>query len=205
MTDPRQPTEDVDRLNIELKALADRLSSLESPSGTQRVAAAARLQKTVDYLASLHTASQNGGSVPDFPVPRDDNWHYQATTAVVTGFTVPTGHAIVRAACQRVGIVTAGSYVEGGVGLEIRDANGNVPNGFGKEATLARLWTDRAMALSLVTPDYHFAPDPVANPGPYTITAYVAGWAAPANTSAIDIDFDVSTVYAGVFGYGVPA
>jgi hypothetical protein len=204
MIDPRTPVTDMERLGNELARMQEVIQSLASPSGTQRVASVSTLQRTVDYLASLRTVALNGSSISDYPVPKDATWRYQATNAVISNFEIPTGHAIIRASCSRVGIVPAGAYVEGGIGFEIVDANGNVPSGYGRASTLARLWTDRAMAMPLVTPDTHFFPNPTVNPGPYTITAWIAGWAASTNTVDVDIDFAYSTIYAQVFGSGVP-
>lgn len=181
-----------------LDGYEERLRTLEGPDGGQAAG-------VLSYLAGLRTYGATDNLLTTGTVANDALYHYFESEAVIT-LSVPTRKFLVTASTSEASIQPGGSFVIGGVTYKIIDANGVDLPGSYLGGNMGRLYTATRLGLSISTgPQRHEIVDPIANPGPYTITLYCAMWVGASNTTPASTQFTDLSLVAQVIGEGAGA
>lgn len=189
---------DLGWLADELDAIGDRLRTLEGPDGGQAAGVLA-------YLAGLRTY---GGTAPSFnsgSVPNDAVTRWFDSTIAIT-LDVPTKKLLVTASVGEASVDPDGSFVIGRVSYEIRDSSGAVLSGCAVGTNSGKIYTAERMGLSISTgPQRHEIVDPIANPGPYTVSLFGGMWVAAANAGPCSTQYNDPSLVVQVIGEGAGA
>lgn len=207
MLDPRVPADEVDRLNIEIKRLSDRIAVLEAPSGTQRVAATAQLQRTVGYLASLVTKATTADTFATGSVAKDGVDHWFANPGGMGNIVIdaPTGKLVVECSAGEASVAPNGGFLVAYTSFKITDANGQPVNNYFFGTRTGRVYTNQRLGIGVTTGAVAVYFDASATPGPITITPAVGVWVDTNATGAASVTFNTINLRAQVVGDGVPA
>lgn len=204
MGDALPPRDDLGPLIDELRDIRRQLRELQKPTGSQYASTTATVGATVDYLASLvkvsvGTASYNSGTIPNDGVTR---WYTNPTPLDVV-VAVKTGVCTVTVEAGEASMT--GEYVQAFCGFAVKDANGVIVPGYGLGAITGRLYTaNLRLGARIATPSKPVTiTNPVANPGPYTISGFFGAWSSTLNTTASSIQFNDLAMTVEVIGSGV--
>lgn len=206
MADPTPPRPGLGALDQRFQKLEKKVSRLQSPSGTQRATAVDHLEATVAYLASLKMHGASGASpLSTGTVANDATFHWFATSpdTGLTDIAIPTGRALVTASCGEASTTPGGNFVVSAVTYSVRDLNNNVVAGHGIGQHTGRLWTDTRLGIPLSTQPQLVEVDPLVNPGPYLIRAFVGMWVAAGNTDPCSAVFQDVALTVQIIGDGV--
>jgi hypothetical protein len=206
MADPVPPREGGLLADV-LRAQDDRQRDVERASGTQRANSLRRLQRMIDYLASLVTFAASGDGWNSGSIPLDETIRWNDGNVVeITGLEIPTDRMTVEASVGEASIQPGGDYVTAFISFRVYDVNGAlVPVNEGVATRAGRIFTNQRIGMTISTgPRPVTITDRAAHPGPYTVRVQYGAWAASANGTECSIQFNAPSLTVEIIGDGVP-
>lgn len=209
MGDPRPPSAgDLGLLLDEIDDLRRRVSSLESPSGTQRGLTADKTTATLAYLAGLQSYGSVGTASATLSAQPADGTVRWFTTAVAPNnhvigpVYVPTGRMLVTASVGEASMTPADGFMIAYVSFRVNDAAGKAVVATG--ARTGRLYFNQRIGQGISTGPSLVNIDSAQFAGPFTITPLIGIWGQNTGSGqAVSCVYNNPSLRVEIIGDGV--